>query len=217
MIKTINNENGKLTIETDMPVSMANAVRRSVNYILTMAIDTLEISKNDSALYDEIIAHRAGLIPLKNNNLKPSEECDCKGQGCGKCTIQYKLKAKGPATVYSTDLTPNDDVVLKMPITVLNKDQEIEFVATAKMGIGKNHAKFTPGLLYYRYTDDIVKEDVAKDDENFNKVLEDAEKNENKSITIEIESWGQINAKDIFINAIDALSKNLKEFSKKLK
>ena len=29
------------------------------------------------------------------------------------------------------------DVVYKMPISVLDKDQELEFVATAKTGIGK--------------------------------------------------------------------------------
>ena len=95
MIKTINKSDEKLSFETDMSISLANALRRSVNHVPTLAIDSLELTKNDSALYDEIIGHRMGLIPLKNSNLRLPEECDCKDKGCGKCTAKYKLKAKG--------------------------------------------------------------------------------------------------------------------------
>jgi len=97
MIKIKNKQENKLELATDIPVSLMNAIRRSVNYIPTLAVETLEISKNDSALYDEIIAHRMGLVPLKNEGLRLPEECDCKGKGCGKCTVKFKLKAKGPA------------------------------------------------------------------------------------------------------------------------
>ena len=37
-----------------------------------------------------------------------------------------------------------------MPITLLKKGQEIELVATAKIGMGITHVKHTPGLLHYR-------------------------------------------------------------------
>jgi len=47
---------------------LANSIRRSVSLIPIMAIDEVEISKNDSPLYDETIAHRLGLIPLKMEN-----------------------------------------------------------------------------------------------------------------------------------------------------
>ena len=101
MIKITNKTENKLQFTSDIPIYLLNAIRRSVNYIPTLAVDTLEISKNDSALYDEIIAHRVGLVPLKNESLKLSEECDCKGKGCGKCSVKFKLQAKGPGTVYS--------------------------------------------------------------------------------------------------------------------
>jgi len=45
--------------------SLANSIRRSVGLTSIMAIEELEILKNDSALYDETIAHRMGLIPIK--------------------------------------------------------------------------------------------------------------------------------------------------------
>jgi DNA-directed RNA polymerase subunit D len=217
MIKIERKEDEKLKLNSDMPISLANAIRRSVNHIPTLAITELEISKNDSALYDEIIAHRMGLIPLKNEKLKMTKDCVCKGKGCGKCSVKFKLKAKGPATVYSSDLSPGSSVVYKIPITHLEKDQELELVAVAKVGIGRDHAKFAPGLLYYKYTADIDKKDVKEDDENFKKVLEDAEKNDGKELSLFIESWGQIKPKEIFIEAVDALIKNLKEFSKQIK
>ena len=62
-------ENGKIMFETDMSIELANALRRSVNDVLVLAIDEVDIYKNDSALYDEIIAHRLGLIPLKNQKI----------------------------------------------------------------------------------------------------------------------------------------------------
>ena len=60
-----NKEKNKISFKTDIEIDLANAIRRSVLEIPTMAIDEVEIIKNDSALYDEIIAHRIGLIPIK--------------------------------------------------------------------------------------------------------------------------------------------------------
>jgi len=217
MIKTINKSDEKMNFLTDMPISLANAIRRSVNYIPILAIDTLEITKNDSALYDEILAHRVGLIPLKNVELKLPEECTCKDKGCGKCSLKYKIKAKGPSIVHSTEMTPKGDIIHKMPLTILEKDQELEFVAVAKIGIGKTHAKFTPGLIYYKYSDDVDKGDVKEDDEAFKKIVEESDKDENRELSVFIESWGQIKANEIFTKAIEALNKNLKEFLKSLK
>jgi len=215
MIKITNKSDEKIEFKTDMPISIANAIRRSVNSIPILAIDELEISKNDSALYDEIVAHRMGLVPLKDEGLKLPNECSCNGKGCGKCTVKLKLKAKGPCTVYSTDLSPKGSIAHKMPIDLLDKDQELEFVAIAKMGLGKNHSKFSPGLFFYKYSEDI--EDPEAKDGGFKKLIEDVKKDENKELEVFIESWGQIKAKDIFIKAIDALTNNLKEFSKNIK
>ena len=106
MIKIINKSDNKIALTSDMNISMANALRRSVNYIPILAVDSLEISKNDSALYDEIIAHRVGLVPLKNEKLRLAKECDCgKEEGCGKCSVKFKVSAVGPCTVYSDQLS----------------------------------------------------------------------------------------------------------------
>jgi DNA-directed RNA polymerase subunit D len=214
MIKILNKSDEKINFSSDMSVSLANAIRRSINYIPVLAVTELEISKNDSALYDEIIAHRVGLIPLKNEDLKLPKDCDCgKEEGCGKCSVKFKLSAVGPCTVYSSEMTPKGSVVYKMPITILDKDQELEFVAVAKMGLGIEHAKFTPGLIYYRYDQNLENEG----EENFRKFLDNVNKGNKNEIQVFVESWGQMKAKDIFTSAIEALNSELKELVKKLK
>jgi len=215
MIKLINKSDKKLSFSGEISSSLINAIRRSINEIPILAIDTLEISKNDSALYDEIISQRMGLVPLKNENLRLPEECDCgKEDGCGKCSTKLKLSKEGPCVVYSSDLSPKDSIEYKMPITLLDKEQEIEFVAVARMGQGIKHAKFSPGLLYYKYVNDI---EENKDDTKFKKLIEDNRKNVVNEIIVNIESWGQISAKEIFTESIKSLNKNLKELVKKVK
>ena len=113
MKKIIKNEN-KVVFLTDMNLTLANALRRSTNEIPVLAIDEVDIYKNDSALYDEIIAQRVGLVPLKNEDLKLPEDCDCgKEDGCAKCSMKLKLSCEGPCTVYSTDLSPKNAVLYK--------------------------------------------------------------------------------------------------------
>ena len=140
--------NDKIAFSADINESLANAIRRSVQEIPVLAIEELEIFKNDSVLYDEIIAHRIGLIPLRS---EIPERTKKKAKEESEYEVKLKLTKKGPGTVYSGDLTGPAEVVFKeMPITLLKKGQEIELVATAKIGEGITHVKYTPGLVHYR-------------------------------------------------------------------
>ena len=65
-MKQIEKNENKIVFETEIEDSLANAIRRYVNHVPTLAIDEIEITKNDSPLYDEMIANRIGLIPLKS-------------------------------------------------------------------------------------------------------------------------------------------------------
>ena len=73
----------ELSVITNMNVSLANAIRRSVGEIPILAIVEADIYQNDSALYDEIIAHRLGLIPIKNQKMGKDQ------------FVEMKLKGKG--------------------------------------------------------------------------------------------------------------------------
>ena len=157
-LKLLNKKEDKVTfLITDTEAYIVNALRRMIiEEVPTMAIEEVTFSKNQSALYDEIIAHRLGLIPLttdlKSYNL-PSE-CKCKGKGCAQCQLKLILEAKGPCTVYAENIKSKDPKVKpaqpNMPITKLLKGQVLEFEAIAVLGQGKDHTKFSPGLPYYK-------------------------------------------------------------------
>ncbi len=219
-IKNYDKKNEKISFITDMSISLANAIRRSVLEIPIMAVDEVEIVQNDSALYDEVLAHRIGLIPIKTTKVSSKE-------------IRFKLKEKGEKIVYSTDLKPSIGTGYKLPITLLGDGQEIQLTAIARIGTGNKHIKYSPGLIYYKHN---VNEDVlsfvkidaqgkVSYDEKELKERNLSEKQINKikklikseELLFTIESWGQIDVKDIFTQSIEVLEKNLNELNKAVK
>lgn len=221
-----------LVLRIESNESLANAIRRSVAEVPTLAIDGVEIFKNDSALYDEMLALRLGLVPLKTEKAMTK-----------KTKIDLKLSKTGPCTVYSSDLDGNAEVVHgKIPIVILAEGQKLELVATATLGRGIEHAKSIPGLCYYRHIVE-VKSSPANDKivENSRGMIKPEKKgskwlcdlNEAEVIELEkmdkesvkpseemlfvIESYGQMDAKDILTKAVAALEENLEEFEKNIK
>ena len=130
-MEIIENTKERVVLRMEANESLANAIRRSVSEVPTLAIDEVEIFKNDSALYDEIVSHRLGLVPLKTEKSMSK-----------KTKIEFKLSKKGPCTVYSGDLDGAGEVIYKnIPITILGKEHKLELVATAILGTALEHAK----------------------------------------------------------------------------
>jgi len=68
-IKVLKKDDNKVVFKVSkISPAIANALRRYiVAYVPTMAVDELEIKENGSALFDEVLALRIGLIPLKTD------------------------------------------------------------------------------------------------------------------------------------------------------
>ncbi len=138
--------------------SYINSLRRiMMNKVPTLAIEDVEIRSNSSVLYDETVAHRMGLIPLKTDlkTYNRKEDCKCGGKGCAQCELKFTLKSKATGMITASSMKSSDPKVVpvypNMPIVKLLKGQEIELMAIATMNVGKEHAKWTPGLVHYKF------------------------------------------------------------------
>jgi DNA-directed RNA polymerase subunit D len=144
-------------------VAMANTLRRiMIAEVPVMAIDDVTIIQNTSPVKDDILAHRLGLIPLKTD-LKGyvlPEKCSCQSEfGCNLCSVTLTLGIEAtdfPKTVYSEEIkSENPDVVPvadNIPLSKLAIGQSIHLEAFAKLGQGKDHAKWQPvSACSYKY------------------------------------------------------------------
>ena len=134
--------------------AFANALRRAmIGEVPTLAIEDVRIYDNTSALFDEMLAHRLGLIPIKTDlaTYTTQDKCSCGGAGCPGCTSTYTLSVEGPKMVTSSDLIPQDPgaapVYENIPIVKLIKGQKLVIEARAVLNTGRAHAKWQPTLV----------------------------------------------------------------------
>jgi DNA-directed RNA polymerase subunit D len=134
--------------------AFANAFRRAmIGEVPTLAIDDVRIYDNTSAFFDEMLAHRLGLIPVKTDLsvYSTQEKCTCGGAGCPSCTVTFTLSVEGPKTVLSSDLIPQDPMATpvydNIPIVKLAKGQKLVVEARATLNTGRVHAKWQPTLV----------------------------------------------------------------------
>ncbi|MBU4308524.1 MAG: DNA-directed RNA polymerase subunit D [Nanoarchaeota archaeon] len=236
-MKQIQKKENSIVFSTELSESLANAIRRYVNEIPVFAVEDVEISKNDSPLYDETVAHRIGLVPIKMK--KDIDEKKTK----------LILDSKKEGFVYSGEIKGAEIVYDKIPLTALSKGQELSLTATGRFGKGNEHAKFSPGLMFYREVCELEMDKSLSEEikrlcpqneikEKGNKIIvldnkkvevgdkceevcvkknKDIEINKTGELIISIESFGQMNVEDILKKSTEALKKDLAELGKKLK
>lgn len=180
-------------------VSMANALRKIIlSEIPTMAIDTVTFDENTSILNDEVLALRLGLVPLKTDlkTYNTVTECSCKGKGCAKCTATLTIDARGPCTVYSRDMKSTDPEITPVhdtiPLTKLTENQTLKLEAKARLGTGKEHAKWQAGIASYE-----IKEDGSFD--------------------FVIESFDQLDLSDLVNTAFEVFKKKIEDLKEEIK
>jgi DNA-directed RNA polymerase subunit D len=181
-----------------------NAIRRiAISEVPTLAVDDVVILENSSVMHDEAVAHRLGLIPLRTelDRFVMPQECDCQSTlGCSKCRVLLVLDSEATEKtkiVTSGELLSEDELVKPVsrdiPIVVLAPSQKLKFEAYARLGVGKDHAKWQP-------TSAAVVKDGADD---------------NEAILI-IETNGALTAEETVDAAMEKLNTKIKKFSEVL-
>ena len=145
--------------------AFVNAIRRVlISEIPIMSFDEIVFLENTSVLYDEIIAHRIGLVPIKNdpNEILSILESDINEFSKREAVFVLEEEAReGVKTIYSGDLKPrstfggeaiNIEIAnKKIPLVKLAEGQRLVLEAYARYGLGKNHAKFQATIASYKY------------------------------------------------------------------
>jgi len=184
----------------NIPRQYVNSLRRlAISEVPTLAIDDVVILENSSVMHDEAVAHRLGLIPLRTDpgRFVMPHECDCKSTlGCSKCRVLLVLDSEAnekTLVVTSGELVSEDEMVKPVskdiPIIVLAPNQKLKFEAYARLGTGKDHAKWQPTSAA------IVKD--GKDE---------------SEIILVIESNGALTAEEILTSAAERLAAKVKNF-----
>jgi DNA-directed RNA polymerase subunit D len=154
-IKVLSREQDSLRfVLSDVSPAFANALRRIIlAEVPVMAIDDVMILENSSVMYDEILAHRLGLIPITTDQTyNLPEECTCKSElGCEKCRASLSLEVEATDqvdVVYTSSMKPENPEVKpvsdKIPIIKLAQGQRVKLEAYARLGRGRDHAKWQP-------------------------------------------------------------------------
>ncbi|MCD6279890.1 DNA-directed RNA polymerase subunit D [Candidatus Micrarchaeota archaeon] len=122
---------------------LANLIRRFIlSKVKVFAIDRIIVYENTSQYFDEFIAHRLGLIPLKTPARYKGDE-----------TVVFTLDVMGPKKVYSKDLNFKDPTVKpafdNIPLLKLGSDRSLRLEGVAVLNDGSKHAKFQAGMAYY--------------------------------------------------------------------
>ncbi|HWQ68017.1 MAG TPA: DNA-directed RNA polymerase subunit D [Methanospirillum sp.] len=144
-------ENSTSFVLSESYIAFANALRRAMqSEVMSFAFEKVRIYDNTSALFDEILTHRLGLIPLTTDlqSYIPQDTCSCEGKGCPQCTVALTMSVEGPCMVVSGDLISQDPAVHpasdNIPIVKLEKNQKVVLEAYAILNRGFEHAKWQP-------------------------------------------------------------------------
>ncbi|XP_045136255.1 DNA-directed RNA polymerases I and III subunit RPAC1-like isoform X2 [Portunus trituberculatus] len=120
-------------------IAIINAYRRiTLAEVATMAIEKVYMYNNTSIVQDEVLAHRLGLVPLKVDprffEFRNKDETEWGAQD----SVKYELNVRCTKNQEASTNETNPDVLY-----------------VHRKGIGSDHAKFQPGMCWYRMLPEI--------------------------------------------------------------
>jgi DNA-directed RNA polymerase subunit D len=200
-LEVISKDESKMSVKLkDIPLQYANALRRlCLNGVPIFAIDTVDIIENSSVLPDEGLAHRLGLIPIKTDLARFNEpsKCDCQSEtGCSNCKVMLVLDSgdtEVTKTIFSEELTSEDESIKpvsdKIPIVHLAPGQRVKVECYARLGRGREHAKWNASNIA---------------------TLVETDKENERILTVE--STGALNPEDIILAGVEELRNGVVDF-----
>ena len=131
-------------------VAFVNGIRRAIQAsVKSFAVDTINIYENTSVMFNEMLAHRMGMLPI---------QADPKTYK-NKDKVTLMVEKEGPCTVYSKDVRSTDPKIevvdKKIPIIKLGKGQKLKLEMDVIIDSGKTHTKWMTGILSYNYDKDV--------------------------------------------------------------
>ncbi len=200
-LEVINKDDDKMSVKLKgVPLQYANALRRvCLNGVPVFAIDTVDILENTSAIPDEGLAHRLGLIPLKTDltGFNEPSKCDCKSEsGCSNCKVMLVLDSGDSditRTVLSNELISENDSIKpvseNIPIVQLATGQRVKVECYARLGRGSEHAKWNSANIA---------------------VLTETDNEDERILTVE--STGSLKPEQVILAGVEEVSSRLAEF-----
>jgi DNA-directed RNA polymerase subunit D len=188
-VKKTGEEDGVLSFRVKgVSSTFINAVRRAIMQdVPCLAIEDVSIYENDSVMFDEFLAHRLGLLPIKSS---------AKGYKVGE-GVKMVLEKEGPCMVYSGDIKSTDPKVevadKKIPLVKLGKNQRLKLEMTAVMQTGREHAKWQPAVVAF------------------------SQGKESDTFALTLEPSGGLDAREILGKAVGALEEKAKQFEREMK
>ena len=169
-------------------IPFANMFRKyTMTHVPVFAIESVTFYENTSSLFDEYLSHRLGLLPLTTPK-KVLENAE----------VTFSLDAEGPQMVYAGSLKSTDaDVVVareKVPLATLSPQQTIKLECKAIIATGRKHAKFQSGIVSYEITEGKV-----------------------PTFNFMVESFSQMNARELTMRSLDILETQVEDLGKALK
>jgi DNA-directed RNA polymerase subunit D len=200
-LEIVSKDEHKMSVKLKgIPLQYSNALRRlCLNGIPIFAIDTIDIIENSSVLPDEGLAHRLGLVPIKTDlgRFNEPSKCDCQSEvGCSNCKVMLVLDSGASdvtKTIFTDELTSEDDSVKpvsdKIPIVQLAPGQRVKIECYARLGRGREHAKWNSSNIA---------------------TLVETDKEDERILTVE--STGSLNPEEIILAGVEELGKGIVEF-----
>ncbi len=209
-------------------VEFVNALRRQImSGLPVLAIENVHIYENNGVMFDEMLAHRLALVPLR---------MDVKNYKSMGDSVKLVLSKEGPCTVYSKDIKSTDPKIepvdLNIPITKLGEGQRLKVELEAIVSTGKEHSKWQPAIVSYQEVPTIVSVESGKEKVYKADVIEmildekvrDIElkpgqklKYDSSTFVFVVESHGNLELKELFLLAIKGLKDKVSEFRGELK